>query len=338
MARWRGIDTDIWQNPSFRKLSDRAQKVFIYLITTADDEGRVALDAEAILEGAWRRSANIKPHQVEEALAEVTASPLICVYAGAGVTLAFLRGWFEHQPEQNTARDESTLPPPPLDDVISWRGAKAIKAEYCAETGTSAQGTYLRNALAWHRGKKSQSTESQVAVESDSSKRRVEESRGLASPSLPVSPGPSDPPIPPETPRPVPPAGVTPPARLKLDVPEADKPSPKKETVQQAAIREAWEAFGFGELPKPNPKYSAVTKIVGDNGAPKIKAFAAYVREHPEELPEGANAWDWFCNQLRRGMNRDFKWDPAEQAVPKKKPGGYMPAETDHPEGYEEKW
>jgi len=80
------------------------------------------------------------------------------------------------------------------------------------------------------------------------------------------------------------------------------------ETDAQIAIRECWQAFKLDGTPG-GKLYSGLVKLVGEQGYPKVQAWAAYVRDDPPQLPAGAKPMAWFAQQFRRGMNRDFLWD-----------------------------
>ena len=170
MARFRSIDSDIWANPRFRKLPDRAQKVFLYLFSSAaDDQGRFRADPADILDAAFHRGNSTTAEKISDDLTMLEQSGLILLY-GNGEALGFLLGWFEHQ--SITKPSESTLPPPPV-EIHSWRVAEEIKAAYCAETGKNKQGVYYRDAVRWQAGK-SHSTETQVRLDSNSTETRPE--------------------------------------------------------------------------------------------------------------------------------------------------------------------
>jgi len=108
----------------------------------------------------------------------------------------------------------------------------------------------------------------------------------------------------------------------------------KKLTPQQKVIQLAWTAFGFDGKPsveasKKAPGYSELTKLVQEHGIPKVKEWAAVIKRQPPELPEGAERWKWFKEQFRRGMSRDFDWQPKQGKSGKRIP---LRKETDYGE------
>jgi len=108
---------------------------------------------------------------------------------------------------------------------------------------------------------------------------------------------------------------------------EETKRDPGDDTPTQAAIRELWVAFDFGDLPRSPKGYSGLLDLVGTHGIPKVLRFAEYVRGYAVELPEGADGWKYFCKKFREGMNRDFEWDP-EAKKARASPGKEPSAQT----------
>jgi hypothetical protein len=105
-----------------------------------------------------------------------------------------------------------------------------------------------------------------------------------------------------------PPDGDAAPAAPVKDLRPAEKP--KTPTAVQRAVEEAWAAHDLGPLPKaPLKGYSGLVKLVQQHGVPKVQAWAAHVSRDPPPVPEGANAWDWFCARFRAALNRPFEWD-----------------------------
>jgi hypothetical protein len=149
---------------------------------------------------------------------------------------------------------------------------------------------------------------------------------------IPPSPSPSPSPSPAPAPEkrldpsgPAPPTGVAPPQRLSLEVPEPEK-RVKKETVQQAAIRSVYEAYGISGTPG-GEGYSRLTKLVNQHTAGAFERWAAIVRGAPPPLPE-TDPWPWFVEEVADAMKTRWQWDPAKMDKTRRPNMGLQPIET----------
>ncbi len=93
MARRRMLDGKIWDDPKTRKLSLEARLLFIFLITEADDEGRLwDSPQEWVL-----RVFPGKEVDADRLIKELRRQRLVAGYKAEGRAAVFLPGWFSNQ-------------------------------------------------------------------------------------------------------------------------------------------------------------------------------------------------------------------------------------------------
>ena len=109
MARIRTVKPEIHQDEAIGELTDAAFRLFIGLITQADDAGRLKGDPRLIGAQVWPYQPK-KKAEVENWLDELDRAGLIRRYAHAGKPFICLPSWDEHQRVDNAGR--SKIPPP----------------------------------------------------------------------------------------------------------------------------------------------------------------------------------------------------------------------------------
>lgn len=114
MPRIRTIKPEALQHRKVGKLSDRAFRLWVAMLTQSDDEGRLVCDADQlrlIALGYFPRQGRSK---VEAAIQEVAASGLVQLYTVNGTRYANFPSWKDHQRIDRPSK--SKLPPPPFDE------------------------------------------------------------------------------------------------------------------------------------------------------------------------------------------------------------------------------
>lgn len=112
MARIRTIKPEALQHRKVGKLTDRAFRVWVGLITQADDEGRLPCEADQVAAWIFGYQRQVKTEQVEEAIQEIAATEMICLYNVNGTRYAYFPSWKDHQRINRPQR--SNLPDPSL--------------------------------------------------------------------------------------------------------------------------------------------------------------------------------------------------------------------------------
>ena len=97
MARIRTIKPEALQHRKVGRLSDRAFRLWICLLTQADDEGRLVADVDQLRLEAFGYQDRTKPAHVAAALDEIRASGLIRLYRQNGTRYADFPSWHDHQ-------------------------------------------------------------------------------------------------------------------------------------------------------------------------------------------------------------------------------------------------
>lgn len=97
MARIRTVKPEAPQHRKVGKLSDRAFRLWIVMITQADDEGRLVADPDQLRILAFGYQPGTLMDDVLSALGELTESGLIRQYAHAGTPYADFPSWKDHQ-------------------------------------------------------------------------------------------------------------------------------------------------------------------------------------------------------------------------------------------------
>ncbi len=110
--RIRTIKPEALQHRKVGRLTDREFRLWVGMITQADDEGRLVADAgqlRAWFFGFWRE---VSEDDVETALAAIAGLELIRLYDVDGVRYASFPSWDDHQMINRPT--PSRLPAPPL--------------------------------------------------------------------------------------------------------------------------------------------------------------------------------------------------------------------------------
>jgi hypothetical protein len=131
MPRIRSIKPDALQHRKVGSLSDRAFRLWVALITQADDDGRVVADPEQLRVLGFGYHRDVTAEDVHLALAEIAKSGLIRLYTVRDVAYADFPSWRDHQRIDRPT--PSKLPPPP--GLRSTRTRRQV-----AEPSTSARG------------------------------------------------------------------------------------------------------------------------------------------------------------------------------------------------------
>lgn len=114
MARIRTIKPEALLHRKVGRLSDRALRVWLALLTQADDEGRVVADTAQVKLWAFGYQMNARLKKIEAAIQEVATSGLIQLYVVNGTRYANFPSWKDHQKIDRPSK--SKLPPPPFDE------------------------------------------------------------------------------------------------------------------------------------------------------------------------------------------------------------------------------
>lgn len=140
--RRRSIEPSLFAHPSFRRATLVQRELWVGLIVSADDEGRVRADPLALAEGIFSPLQHqVTAQDVDDALAYWAAEGWLLRY---GDGCAFLTGWYEHQYIEARTRESSSIPAPPC-AVNSWETAEAVLTWFL--DGNSKAKAYYRNAL-----------------------------------------------------------------------------------------------------------------------------------------------------------------------------------------------
>ncbi|HZP39843.1 MAG TPA: hypothetical protein VFE48_25505 [Methylomirabilota bacterium] len=121
MARIRTLKPEALQHRKVGRLSDRAFRLWIGLITQADDEGRLIVDPEQYRALFFGYHARTKVGDVIAALDEVAATGLIIQYEHEGVRYLAFPSWKDHQ--RINRPSESALPGPRAQGSVIVHGA-----------------------------------------------------------------------------------------------------------------------------------------------------------------------------------------------------------------------
>lgn len=110
MARQRFIWPDIWKDPTFGRLTDAEQVMFIGLFSIADDVGRTIADPEFLRAElyTYRDTTNKKVRAIRDSVVAKVES--VWLYERDGVEYIALTKWSEYQKPKYPK--PSKLPPP----------------------------------------------------------------------------------------------------------------------------------------------------------------------------------------------------------------------------------
>lgn len=106
--RIRSLKPELIEDEKVAPLSDSAFRLFVSMITLADDWGNVRADARWLQSQIWW--AYSEPPNVLALLVELTKAHLIEPYGVRGGTYAHLRGWEKHQRIDNAGKNKVPLP------------------------------------------------------------------------------------------------------------------------------------------------------------------------------------------------------------------------------------
>lgn len=113
MPRIRTLKPEAIQHRKVGRLSDRGFRLWIALLTQADDDGRVVADSGQLRSEAFGYHQAVTETDVEMALQEVARTKLVLLYKSNGTRYAVFPSWHEHQRIHKHHYTPSRLPPPP---------------------------------------------------------------------------------------------------------------------------------------------------------------------------------------------------------------------------------
>lgn len=128
MARIRTIKPDALQHRKVGRLSDRAFRVWVGLLTQADDEGRLPCDPDQVKAWCFAYHGKVTTKQVEEAIQEIKSLGLLSLYGINGTRYAYFPSWKDHQKINHPS--PALYPGPPIDIPVE------LPEESCNATGT----------------------------------------------------------------------------------------------------------------------------------------------------------------------------------------------------------
>ena len=114
MARKRMIDPRIWESEQVQGLTESQFKLFIYLISSADDEGRFKANAKMIASHAFPMNEAYGSRECENDLREISDDGLIQLYDLEGKRYGCHPNWKVFQTIKKP--QPSTVPPPSLSE------------------------------------------------------------------------------------------------------------------------------------------------------------------------------------------------------------------------------
>lgn len=124
MANRRMLNCGISLNERFGSLSPCARLLFIGMITTADDDGRLK-GSSLYLKAKVFPYDNFTTQQLSDWKNEIISAQLATHYVVDNIEYFFLNGWLEHQTIRQDRYTESTLPQPP-DNQVATNGLPSV--------------------------------------------------------------------------------------------------------------------------------------------------------------------------------------------------------------------
>src|SRR4029453_19194237 len=97
MPRIRTLKPEALQHRKVGRLSDAAFRLWVGLVTQADDEGRLAFDAHQFRVLVWGYHLDRTSHDVDNALEEISKLGLCRIYAVGDSLYVDLPSWRDHQ-------------------------------------------------------------------------------------------------------------------------------------------------------------------------------------------------------------------------------------------------
>ena len=287
MARFRSIHPAVWENKDLRRLGWVARNVFLYLFSkAADDEGRFRADSYSILEGAFGRGDPVTEADVADAMQSLAdiEEPMVLLYGEHG-QYGFLSGWFMHQYMQARYREESALPPPPV-EVSSWAKADEVRDRYMAEKRLGKTASY-RDAIRWFVGLSLESgqansggsieahqSDSREALENLQANRKGKGNRKGSTPSAP-------------------PCDAGPEKQSGTETKPAN-------SARAQLVQDLWEAFGFeGSPPSKRPAaFSGAMRLL-DGKAEAGQELVELIKREPHTPGNGDSEAGYFLAMLK---------------------------------------
>lgn len=130
--RIRTLKPEAPQHRKVGRLKDRAFRLWIVMITQADDEGRLIADAGQLRIQTFGYHQDVTERNVDEALREIAGTGLVVLYDVRGIRYAWFPSWSEHQRIHVRHFTPSKLPPPPAESCPG-----TVPVPYESGTGTA---------------------------------------------------------------------------------------------------------------------------------------------------------------------------------------------------------
>jgi hypothetical protein len=111
MPRIRTLKPEALQHRKVGKLSDRAFRLWVALITQADDHGRFLVDWDYLKVVIWGYHRKVTTRDVQQAMTEITQTGMVRIWDTGGQRYGYFPSWADHQRVQHPS--PSLLPAPP---------------------------------------------------------------------------------------------------------------------------------------------------------------------------------------------------------------------------------
>lgn len=141
--RIRSLKPELIEDEKVSPLSDAAFRLFVSLITLADDHGNVRADVRWLQGQVWW--AHASPPNVLAVLAELAKASLIEPYGVRGGTYVHLRGWDKHQRIDNAGKNKVPLPNDSdalridIESIMDWKPSPKFSANDRESGGQSTE-------------------------------------------------------------------------------------------------------------------------------------------------------------------------------------------------------
>lgn len=147
----RAIYPEMCTSPSLGRCGLLANALFPRLVAMADDQGRLAGGANVLLLQCLPRLLDeVRPSDVDDALAELTGAGMLQRYAHHGEPLVQILGWWRWQQSQRRAYPSRWAPPRGWQDLVYGLGGEpqTVKDAAAATSPRNAaiRGTSLQSA------------------------------------------------------------------------------------------------------------------------------------------------------------------------------------------------
>ena len=97
MPRIRTLKPEAMTHRKVGRLPDRAFRLWIAMLTQADDDGRLVADARQLRLVAFGYHERVAVKHVDAALLEIAKAGLIRLYSNGGIEYADFPSWHDHQ-------------------------------------------------------------------------------------------------------------------------------------------------------------------------------------------------------------------------------------------------